>query len=66
MMRFAGFTEGPPMSIISSLIAGRESRGRPAPVKILPNRFSEAETRIGCPRKRTSSPVLMPRDPVKT
>jgi len=66
MMRFVGLTDGPPIGIRFSLSVGPLSRGSPEPVKIRPLSESPKLTRIGLPRKRTSSPVEMPRPPAKT
>ena len=64
--RLAGFTDGPPMSIMPSESAGPPSRGLPAPSKTRPSRSSENATCIGRPRKRTRASVAMPRAPAKT
>ncbi len=65
MIRFAGFTEGPPISIISSFNSGLPSRGDPVPSNTRPRRLGDEETRIGLPRKRTWSPVDVPVAPLK-
>jgi hypothetical protein len=66
MMRLAGFTDGPPRSIMFSVISGPRSRGTPLPVKIRPSSASEKGTCIGRPRNRTLASVEMPRLPAKT
>ena len=66
IMRWAGFTEGPPMEIRFSWRAGPLSRGFPEPEKTRPRRFSEKGTCMERPKKRTVSPVEMPRPPAKT
>ena len=66
MIRFDGFTEGPPASMGSSSRAGRPSRGRPAPSKTRPSSASEKGTWTVRPRKRTWASVGRPRLPAKT
>jgi len=56
-MRCDGLTEGPPIGIRFSCNEGPLSRGFPEP---------ENRTCMGCPRKRTVSPVEIPRPPAKT
>ena len=65
-IRRDGFTEGPPMGIIFSVRAGPLSRGTPAPSKMRPSRWSEKDTIMGRPRKRTGSVVLTPWVPLNT
>ncbi len=66
MMRLAGFTGGPPISIILSSSTGPLSRGRPDPVNTRPSSASEQEVRRRSPRKRTSALVGIPRVPANT
>ena len=66
MMRLAGFTEGPPMSIMLSSRTGPLSRGTPPPVKTRPRRSSEKGTRMGCERNRTWASVATPLAPANT
>ena len=65
-IRLEGFTEGPPMGIMFSVRAGPLSRGTPAPSKMRPKRWSEKETIMGWPKKRTESVVLTPWVPLNT
>ena len=65
MMRLAGLTEGWPIGIWFSVIAGPPSRGSPVPVKARPRRASEKGTFIVSPRKRTEASVSTPRAPAK-
>ena len=66
LMRFAGFTEGPPIATRFSVNAGPWSLGSAEPLKIRPSKFSLKETRISCPKKRIWSFVATPRPPAKT
>ncbi len=66
MIRFAGLTDGVPVSMRFSSRRGPLSRGSPLPSKMRPSRLSEKEICMGCPMKTTSSPVDMPRPPVNT
>jgi hypothetical protein len=66
MMRSEGLTEGPPMGMTLSFSAGPLSLGSPEPENTLPSRSAEKGTCMGRPRKRTVSPVEMPRPPAKT
>ena len=54
------------MVIRLSVSAGPLSLGSPDPVKTLPSKSGEKETRIGLPKNRTESPVEIPRPPAKT
>ena len=54
------------MGIMFSVRAGPLSRGTPAPSKMRPSRWSEKDTIMGRPRKRTGSVVLTPWVPLNT
>ena len=63
MMRLAGLTDGWPMGIWFSVMAGPPSRGAPVPVNARPRSAFEKGTFIVSPRKRTAASVSTPRAP---
>ena len=63
---FAGLTGGPPISPMFSERVGPLSKGIPLPLKMRPTKLSPRDMRMGWPKKRTLSPVDIPRLPAKT